>query len=130
MTDATKILQKCLKSFSSSSRPTWYIRARKLSYVLRYYFKISRIRKQLTWSICQMGFPSYIPLTGNCFTIHKHLFQPHDDLNVRTSGYLICFPFSSFKKLPIFCLGVCESALRNRGGRGDVHTELLQLPKV
>ena len=77
------------------------------------------------------GFPvSHTPLTGNSSAIHKHLFLPHDDLYIRTSGYLICFPFSSFKKLPIFCLGVCKIALRNRGGRGDVHTELLQLPKV
>ena len=75
--------------------------------------------------------PAFIRGEGaNSSAIHKHLFLPHDDLNVRTSGYLICFLFYSFKKLPIFCLGVCQSALRNRGGRGDVHTELLQLPKV
>ena len=49
---------------------------------------------------------------------------------IRTSGYLICFLFSSFKKLPKFRIIVCQIALRNRGVRGDVHTELLQLPKV
>ena len=78
------------------------------------------------------GFPvSHTPLTGNSSAIHnKHLFLPHDDLHVRTSGYLICLLSSSFKKLPKFRLGVCQIALRNRGGRGDVHTELLQLPKV
>ena len=77
------------------------------------------------------GFPvSHTPLTGNSSAIHnKHLFLPHDDLCTHL-GYLICFLFSSFKKLPIFRLGVRQIALRNRGGRGDVHTELLQLPKV
>lgn len=119
MTDATKILQKCLKSFSSSSRPTWYIRARKLSYVSQVLFqiKISRINNLHGQFVRWVSRLRHTPLTGNSSAIHnKHLFLPHDDLYVRTRGIWFVSLYLSSRNCQYFALGCVKELYETAAG--------------